>query len=279
VIETALDSLLRQRVLAAEAKKQGKSVDEVIGQALGATQAPSDLEIEAWYKDNQERTGGRSLADLKPQIADFLRGQRRSAASDSLQARLNREQNVVVQFEPYRLAFDNSGAPTKGSTSAPVTVVEFSDFQCPFCRGFTPTLKLIEKNFADKVHIVYRQDPIPSLHPFAFKAAEASLCAQEQGKFWELHDAMFADQTKLGVADLKQRARALGMDGKKFDSCLDTGRNVERVQKDMADAQRVGVRGTPAVFVNGVELKGGAVPYDVVAAAIQKELARGGAKR
>jgi protein-disulfide isomerase len=172
------------------------------------------------------------------------------------------------------LTFDNGPAPTLGPENAPVTIVEFSDFQCPYCRGFAPTLKSIKKDFGDKVRIVYRQAPIASIHPFAFKAAEASLCAQEQGKFWELHDLMFAEQEKLAVADLKKKARTLGMDGKKFDSCLDTGRTVERVQTDMAEAQRVGVNGTPAAFVNGIELKGGSVPYDVVAAAIQKELRR-----
>jgi len=275
VIETTLDSILNDRVLGAEAKKQGKSVEELIAKEVGSIPAPTDADIDKWYKENQDRANGRPLDQVRSQIGDFLQQQRRKAAQDSLRARLNREANVKVQFQPYRLTFDNTGAPVSGSEKAPVTIVEFSDFQCPFCRGFAPTLKLIEKNYRDKVRIVYRQAPITSIHPFAFKAAEASLCAQEQGKFWELHDAMFADQSKLAVADLKKRARELGMDGKKFDSCLDTGRTTERVQNDMAEGVRIGVKGTPAAFVNGVELKGGAVSYDVVAEAIQKELARG----
>jgi protein-disulfide isomerase len=275
VIETALDSILTQRVLGAAAKKQGKSVDELIAKEVGSIAAPTDADIDSWYKANQDRAAGRPLDQVRSQIGDFLRQQRKKAALDSLQARLNREANVKMQFQPYRLTFDNTGAPFLGSEKAPVTIVEFSDFQCPFCRGFAPTLKLIEKNYGDKVRLVYRQAPITTIHPFAFKAAEASLCAQEQGKFWEMHDAMFGDQEKLAVADLKTRARALGMDGKKFDSCLDSGRSVERVQTDMAEGARVGVKGTPAAFINGRELKGGAVSYDVVAEAIQKELARG----
>ena len=275
VIESALDSILNERVLGAEAKKQGKSIEELIAAETGSIPAPTDADIDAWYKENQDRAGGRPLDQVRPQVAEFLRQQRKKTALDSLYARLNREANVKVDFKPYRLTFDNAGAPAIGSENAPVTVVEFSDFQCPFCRGFAPTLKLVEKNFRGKVRVVYRQAPITSIHPFAFKAAEASLCAQEQGKFWEMHDAMFADQEKLAVAELKRRARALGMDGKKFDNCLDSGRTVERVQTDMAEGTRVGVKGTPAVFVNGVELKGGAVSYDVVAAAVEKELARG----
>jgi protein-disulfide isomerase len=181
---------------------------------------------------------------------------------------------VVVNFQPYRLTFQNEGAPALGKEGAPVTLVEFSDFQCPFCNRFAPTLKQVEKNFGDKVHIVYRQYPIASLHPFAFKAAEASLCAHEQGKFWEMHDILFGEQSKLAVTDLKEKAHRIGLDQKKFDTCLDTGRYVEQVQKDMKEGTRVGVTGTPAVFINGAELKGGAVPYETVAEAIQQELAR-----
>jgi len=150
---------------------------------------------------------------------------------------------VALSFEPYRLSFSNAGAPTMGPESAPVTLVEFSDFQCPYCRAAAPTLKQVANKYGDKVHIVYRQYPIASLHPFALKAAEASLCANEQGKFWPLHDRMFDDQTKLGVSDLKQQARELGMDGKKFDACLDAGKYVEQVQNDMKEGQRSRVAG------------------------------------
>jgi protein-disulfide isomerase len=274
IIQATLDSILRERVLGAEAKKEGKSLEELIAKSHSSVAEPTDSDVQNWYNANLERTSGRTFDQVKTQIRDYLRTQRQSAAIDSLRVRLDAEQKVAVQFQPYRLTFDNAAAPTVGKENAPITLVEFSDFQCPYCRGFAPNLKLIEKNFGDQVRIVYRQDPIPSLHPFAFKAAEASLCAQEQGKFWEMHDTMFGDQTKLAVADLKQTARKLGMDGKKFDSCLDTGKYVEHVQKDMAEAQRVGVKGTPAIFVNGTEIKGGAVPYDVVAHTIQKELAQ-----
>jgi protein-disulfide isomerase len=272
IIQAALDSILRERVLGAEAKRQGQTIDGLVAKTTASVPDPSDADIQDWYNANQDRTGGRTLEQLRSQIRDFLRTQRQGAAVDSMRSRLNAEQKVVVNFEPYRVAFNNEGAPTIGRENATVTLVEFSDFQCPYCHAVWPTLKLIEKNFGDKVRIIYRQSPIPSLHPFAFKAAEASLCAQEQGKFWEMHDAMFGDQKKLAVSDLKQTARRLGMDGKQFDKCLDTGKSVERVQNDMAEAQRAGVKGTPALFVNGVEIKGGAVSYDIVAREIQKAL-------
>ena len=273
-IEDALNLILRERIIDAEAKKKGKSIEELILAEAGGSYDPSDLDIENWYKENQARLGGRTVEQLRNQIADLLRKENKENAAVKLQSRLNQERNVVVKFEPYRFAFKNDGAPTLGKAGAPVTVVEFSDFQCPFCKQFAPSLHEIEKKFGDKVQVVYRQFPIPSIHPNAFKAAEASLCAHDQGKFWELHDLMFVEQDRLAVADLKQKSGRVGMDEKKFASCLDTGKYTEQVQRDMQEGTKVGITGTPAVFVNGVEIPGGAVPYTKLAAEIEKELAR-----
>ena len=278
IVQAALDSMLRERTVEAEAKKQGKSVEQLVESEAGVAANPTDADITAWYKANPDRTGGRPIETVKTQIADLLKQQNMQAAADRLVARLNKEKNVKVNFEPYRLAFDNGTSPTMGKAGAPVTLVEFSDFQCPFCHRFAPILKQVHDKYGDKVQIVYRQYPIPSLHPFAFKAAEASLCANDQGKFWEFHDSMFSEQNKLGVADLKDKAARMGMDRKKFEQCLDTGRYTEQVQKDMADGSKIGVTGTPAVFINGFELKGGAVPLETVTAAIDRELARGETK-
>lgn len=276
IIGAALDSILREKTLTDEAKKSGKSVDEMIAAEAGPGGfEPSDAEIGAWYKDNTSRVGNRTLDQVRSQIADLLRNDKRKAAEQKLQDRINAERKVTVAYQPYRLHFDNAKAPTFGKPDAPVTLVEFSDFQCPFCRAAAPALRQVENKFGDKVQIVYRQFPIPSLHPNAFKAAEASLCANEQGKFWEMHDVMFEDQSKLAVSDLKQTARKLGMDGKKFDACLDSGRYVEQVQNDQRDGQRIGVNGTPAIFINGVLVDGGSVPYSTLEAKIQKELQRG----
>ena len=273
IIRSSLDSILRDKTLGAEAKKKGKSVDELIASEAGPNGFnATDEQITKWYNDNPQRVGTRPLDQVKSQIADLLRNENRQGAERRLRDRLSSEHKVAVNYEGFRLQFNNDKAPTIGSKNAPITLVEFSDFQCPYCKGMAPTLKEVAKKLGDKVQIVYRQYPIPSLHPFATKAAEASLCANEQGKFWELHDKMFDDQTKLAVSDLKATARQLGMDGKKFDQCLDSGRYVEHVQNVQREGQRAGVNGTPAVFINGVELKGGSVPYSVVEAAIQQEL-------
>jgi len=274
LIENTLQEIIRERVLLAEAKKRNLTVDELVAAETGSSPEPTEAEVVAWYKANASRTGGRALDQIRPQILDFLRADRRKEAVEKLEQRLNEESKVTVNLVPFTFTFNNEGAPTLGPASAKVTLVEFSDFQCPFCKKFFPILKQVEQNFGDKVQIIYRQYPIPSLHPNAFKAAEASLCAHDQGKFWELHDLMFQEQDRLAVKDLKVAAARLGMDQKKFDLCLDSGRYTEQVQNDMDEGGRVGVTGTPSLFLNGVPLDGGAVPYEKIAKAIEKELAR-----
>ena len=274
LIGTALDSIIRERTIAAESKKTGKTPDELLLAAMGGSATPNDIEIQTWFNENQARLGGRALDQVRSQIVDLLTKERRKEATNTLEQRLREEQKVTVAYEPFRLTFNNAGAPTKGKADAPITLVEFSDFQCPYCQAAAPVLKQVADKFGDKVQIVYRQYPIPSLHPFAIKAAEASLCANEQGKFWELHDAMFADQKKLAVSDIKATAKQLGLNSKKFDSCLDSGRFVEQVQNDQREAERSGVNGTPAMFINGHYVEGGSVPFSTIEALINKELAR-----
>ena len=275
IVRANLDSIVQDRTLGAEVKRTGKSMDELIAAEAGPEGlTPSDADVSAWYEANKSRLAGRTLNEVRTQIVERLRNDRRRAAQKKLQERLSAEHKVTIAYEPYRLQFNNEKAPALGKPDAPVTLVEFSDFQCPFCQASVPTLKQVTEKFGDKVRIVYRQFPIPSIHPFALKAAEASLCANEQSKFWEMHDAMFADQKKLSVSDLKQTARNLGMDGKKFDTCMDSGRYVEQVQNDQKEGQRAGVNGTPAIYVNGVHVEGGSVPFSVLEAAIQRELAQ-----
>ena len=172
--------------------------------------------------------------------------------------------------------------PSLGSPDAPVTIVEFSDFQCPFCRRlYRDTLPQLKEKYVKtgEVKFVYRDFPLTAIHDLAQKYAEAGECADEQGKFWSMHDKIFDEQNKRGAgtivditaADLKQWARELGLEGVVFDSCLDSGKYTQEVQKDLADGQRAGVSGTPATFVNG-RLIQGAVPYTQFEAIIEEEL-------
>ncbi len=274
LIQTALDSILRRRVLGAEAQKQGKTIDQLVAAEVGGNLDPSEAEIGAWYVNNHDRVGTRTLDQIRPQIAQYLHQQKQKEGLQKLQDRLYREKQVAVKLEPFRVEIEDDGAPRLLSQAAPVTLVEFSDFQCPYCGAMFPTLKRVEQTFGKQVQVVYRQFPLSSIHPYAFKAAEASLCANEQGKFWAMHDLMFQEQSKLTVTDLKDKAVRLGLDQKKFDRCLDTGRYVEQVEKDQTEGSRLGVNGTPALFINGMPVDGGAVPYEQLAQAINDELGR-----
>jgi protein-disulfide isomerase len=166
----------------------------------------------------------------------------------------------------------------RGAANAPVTIVEFSDFECPYCGGLFPTLKEVEKNYKDQVRIVYRQFPLTQIHPNAQKAAEASLCANEQDKFWQMHDAMFGDQAALGVDALKQKAAKLSLDTEKFNACLDGSKFAPAIRADIAEGSRLGVSGTPAFFVNG-RFYSGNQPYEEIKKVIEDELQRIAAKQ
>jgi|SRR3989344_3381218 len=170
-----------------------------------------------------------------------------------------------------------------GDKSSPVKIIEFSDFQCPFCRKFwKETLPQIKKDYIDtgKAVLVYRDFPL-SIHPAAVISAQATECADEQGKYWEFHDKIFAEQEKkgagtvdYGVNDLKKWAREIGLDSVKFNQCLDSQKYKEEVEKDFADGSAAGVSGTPATFVNG-KLIVGAQPFTVFQQAIEEELKNG----
>jgi protein-disulfide isomerase len=161
--------------------------------------------------------------------------------------------------------------PARGPARAKVTVVEFVDFQCPFCGRYArDTLPQIEREYGDRIRYVSRQFPLTSIHPHAMHAALAAECAAEQGRYWEYHHALFARQ-QLGPRSLVRQARAVGVDTKRFDDCRRSPATRNRVERDVADGRRYGVTGTPTLFINGQPLKG-AQPFAAVKAAIDADL-------
>ena len=164
--------------------------------------------------------------------------------------------------------------PSLGDKNAKLTIVEFSDFQCPFCGRFrTQTFDQIKKEYIDtgKVKFVFRDFPLSSIHPYAQKASEASECADEQGKFWPMHDKLFNEGVQGGVESFKKYAKDLGLDTGKFNKCLDSGEMAGEIRKDLADGGRYGVSGTPGFFINGVKVVG-AQPFQVFEQVIEAEL-------
>lgn len=161
--------------------------------------------------------------------------------------------------------------PSIGPADAPVEIIEFSDFQCPYCARAEPTVKQVIEEYGDQVRLVYRDFPL-SIHSNAQKAAEAGECAYDQGMFWEMHDKMFENQGSLGTASLKGYAEELGMDTAEFNDCLDSGKHEDEVKEDFADGVDAGVTGTPAFFINGIKLSG-AQPFSSFKQVIDQELA------
>jgi predicted DsbA family dithiol-disulfide isomerase len=276
-IEKALNGLLEEKLLTAEAAKRGISKQELVqAEVERKTVPPTDQEVAAFYEANKERING-AFNDIAPQILGYLLDQKRDATFNAFITGLKRDYKVEYLLETPRAEIATAGHPSHGPANAPVTIVEFSDFECPFCKNLFPVMKLVENTYADKVRVVYRQFPLTTLHPNAQKAAEASLCAHDQQRFWEFHDAMFQDQSNLTVSALKEKAAKLKLDEAAFSSCLDSGKHVETVRKDVAEGVRLGITGTPATFINGRYLNG-AVPYAEFVKIIEEELQKASVK-
>jgi protein-disulfide isomerase len=277
VIATQARRMVQDRVLEAEAAKRGLSKEDLLATEIqGRAGQVTPEEAEAFYQQNKDRIGNRPKEQVLPQISQYLAQQRQAQAYKDFIDQLESKYQVAYHLEPFRVDLEVAGEPARGGPAdAPVTIVEFSDFECPFCSRVEPTLAQVRETYGDKVRLVFKQFPLTNIHSRAQKAAEASLCAQDQGKFWELHDAMFGDQENLEVADLEAKAKKLGLDTAAFKQCLESGSKAAAVTEDVRQGSVAGVAGTPALFVNG-QLLSGAVPYEKLAQTIDQELAARG---
>jgi protein-disulfide isomerase len=267
-----LEELIARNVLNREASARGVTVSALVKAEVDDKAAPTEAEVRAAYEANKVRFAGVPEADALKQVESSLRPQARGARQAAYLRELRQKYDVKVLMEPLRVSIDTAGAPVRGKVDAPVTIVEFSDFQCPFCARARPTVNRVREVYGDKVRILFRHFPLQN-HPQASKAAEAAACANEQGKFWEMHDRLFQSQAKLQVADLKQHAADLGLKGDEFATCLDSGRHGGDWQQGLADGAQSGVTGTPAFFINGRPLIG-ARPFEDFAFVIDDELQR-----
>ncbi|HEX4965641.1 MAG TPA: thioredoxin domain-containing protein [Thermoanaerobaculia bacterium] len=271
LLESSLQTVIQDRLVEAEAKARKVSKDQVLAEIKPAP--VTDADVDAFYDQNKAQIP-RPKAEVAAQIKSYLEQQGQQKARTAFYDGLQKKYKVDIKMEPVRVEVAATG-PAEGPASAPVTIVEFSDFQCPFCSRLTPTLKQVKDKYGDKVRIVFRQFPLP-MHQNAQKAAEAALCANDQGKFWQLHDAMFGNQSALGVDQLKAKAAELGLKADDFNKCLDSGAKVAAVEADKKAGSEAGVNGTPAMFINGRFISG-AVPLENLTSVIDDELRRKGA--
>jgi protein-disulfide isomerase len=275
ILENGVGEVVDQRLLEAEAAARGTTVGKLLEQEVESKLQPvEDAQAQEFYEKNRQRMR-QPIEQMMPRIKEILRSQQRGDLEAAFLDTLRGKYNPRILLEPTRVEIDVAGAPAKGPQNAPITIVEYSDFQCPYCSRVLPTLKQALDTYGDQVRVVFRQFPLNGIHPQAQKAAEASLCAHEQGSFWKLHDAMFENQRQLGVDQLKAKAGELGLNAEQFAACLDGGRYAKQVAEELAEGSRNGVSGTPAMFVNGRFLSG-AVPFETLAGLIDDELRRKG---
>ena len=273
ILWKALSSIIDDKLITAQARQYNMTRERLLETEVESNVAtPSPEEVEAFYEANKAQIAI-PKAQALPQVRQYMIDSSRKQYRDMLLNNARRSFKVTTFLDPLRTDVVTAGYPAHGPTKAPVVIVEFADFECPFCGGLHPTLKLVERNYADKVRFVYRQFPLTNTHPYAQKAAEASLCANEQQRFWEFHDSLFGDQSRLDVASLKQRAQALGLNTSAFNTCLDSGKQADAIQKDKEDARKSGVSSTPTLFING-RLLAGNRPYADIREIIEDELKR-----
>jgi protein-disulfide isomerase len=271
-----LDQYITAFLLTEEAKKRSVSVEAVLEQEVNSKVLPvGDDEIEVFYKANRARIGG-DLNKVKEQIRDYLHNQKIEAQKALFFKSLRSNAKVVTYLKPppvFRTEISLAGEPFRGSEKAPVTIVKFEDFQCPFCKQIQPTVNALLSRYDGKVRLVHKDLPLESLHPQARQAAEAARCAHEQGKFWEYHDKLYANAPKASADDLKSYAKDVGLNADSFDRCFASGKYKEVVQRDLNEGAQLGLTGTPTFFINGREISGNQ-PSEAFEAIIDEELAR-----
>lgn len=274
-LEQGLSRAVSDRLIELEAAARGMTTDELIEAEVQAnTGTVSQEDVDAFYEERKEQIRA-PKEQVEEQIRQYLQQQQGGELFQNLVASLEAKYGVERYLEAPRVAVAADGHPAKGPADAPVTIVEFSDFECPYCSRVLPSLRQVMENYSDTVRVVFRQFPLNSIHARAQKAAEASLCANDQGKFWEMHDAMFEEQKSLEVAQLKEKATRIGLDAESFAACLDGDTHAAQVAEDLQEGATAGVSGTPAMFINGRFING-AVPYETLAEMIDRELERAG---
>jgi protein-disulfide isomerase len=248
-----LELKINDTLLAHEAQKKSVTTRALLdSEVTGKVAKVTDADAQAFYDQNKERISG-DFGQTKAQIIQYLQERREREATvayaDLLRRASKVEINLSAPVAPV-LSIATDDQPVKGNPNAVVTIVEFTDFECPGCARQHPVLERIVSEYGDRVRLVVRDFPL-SQHANAYKAAEAAEAAREQGKYWEYAAVLFRNQSALSVDKLRQYATEVGLDRAKFDKSLDSGKLAEKVQRDLMDGRKLGVNGTPSIFING----------------------------
>ncbi len=274
--QQGLDALIGEKVLEAEAKKRGLEGVEALlkAEVNDKVKAPTDEEVQTFYKVMARRMGGRSLEEVRPAIVGEI--QRRAFAErfEAFMGEMHLAYEVKLSLpkpDMPRIPISVDDDPFIGPEDAPITIVQFAEFQCPYCGRAKEVIDQVMEKYEGKVRMVYRDFPL-SFHDRAIPAAVAANCAGEQGQYWPMYDALMSNQRALAESDLTKHATTLGLDLAKWNTCREDPAQAAEVQKDFEDGTKAGVQGTPAFFINGIFLNG-AVPLEQFTAIIDAELA------
>jgi len=271
----ALNTVIRKKLIDFEAKKRGLTAEELLRQEVDSKVAePSDDEAKGYYLAAKSGTT-LTFDQVKSQIKQLLKNDETQRAREEYADSLRDKAEVSILLQPPSSEVGYDANRVKGNPDAPVTIVEFADFQCPFCKRTEATLNELLKKYDGRVKLAYRDFPLSQIHEHAELAAEASHCALAQRKYWEMHDAMFADQAKLDESGLVKIAASLGLDQNAFESCLKSEKYKAAVQQDADAGAQAGVNATPVFFINGESLNG-AQPAEQFTTIIDRQLAAAG---
>ncbi len=254
-----LDEYINAFLLTREARRRGVSVETLLDEEVNSKILPvGDDEVAVFYKLDRARIP-LDFDKAREAIRAYLRNQKIDAQKALFFKSLRSKAKVITYLKPppvFRANVSVEGEPFKGPAKARVTIVNFEDFQCPFCKQVQPAFKELLARYDGKVRLVHKDLPLEGLHPRAREAAEAARCAYEQGKFWEYHDELYANAPKAGADDLKSYGKNIGLNMDSFDRCIATGKYRAVVQQDLNEAVQIGVAGTPTIFINGREVSG-----------------------
>lgn len=272
-MKDGLDELIAEELTKQEAKAKNVTPEALIKtEVADKVTAPTEDEIKKVYEENKEALQNAPLDSVKSKIVDYLKSQRGAERQQAFVEELKKKYPTKTSLKAPTIEVSTGGRPVLGPATAPVTIIEFSDYECPFCKRAEPAMEQVLSTYKDKVKFVYRHYPLP-FHQHAKPASEAALCANLQGKFWEYHKKVFASAS-LAEETLKQIAKDVGLDAAKFDTCMKNHETAKEIEKDLEEGQSVGVNGTPAFFINGRMLSG-AQPFEKFKEVIDAALAGG----
>jgi protein-disulfide isomerase len=266
----ALNRMIEKSLLDLEAKSQGLTVETLSAKIKSTAKPVTDADIQQYYDANKARFK-QEFTQVKPQISSFLKAQAEQVVWQLALQEYRKKYPVKIHLKAPRISVViPKDAIARGPENAPVKIVFYTDFQCPFCKRGADVLTQVLQSYPGKVQIIYRDYPL-DFHPNAMPAAQAAHCAAEQNSFWPYHDVLFANQNALDSASLKKYAAGLTLNTQAFDECLDSGRYKKIVEEAAAEGARYGVRGTPGFFINGRPIRG-ALPFEAFREIIDEEL-------